>query len=330
MKKSRQQSKQIGLVLLGLILVGCNSAGIPQIKMNSEVETSAALDLTIELADTFGRPGSGPGQFLQPRGLAVAAEEGLRYLWIADKGNQRIQILDRGGHFVTQWGKFGIGKGEFHDPVALLYANSQVYVSDAINHRIQVFDKQGHFIRSWGRLGREPGNFHYPQGLAQDSYGYLYVADRDNDRIQRFDEQGRLDKVYGAFGSGAGFLSRPTAVLAAKGTGTFLVLEAGNHRLQRFSDGGDFLGFLGQDASKSKNLKAPQAMVETEQGILFVADTAQNRVVVLNRRGQWLRVITAPPMQAPSGLAWDESTQCLYVSDTGHHRILKYHILGHE
>jgi sugar lactone lactonase YvrE len=51
-----------------------------------------------------GSEGSGPLQFNDPHGIAIDADGRL---YIADRGNQRIQILDKDGNFLTRWTQFG-------------------------------------------------------------------------------------------------------------------------------------------------------------------------------------------------------------------------------
>src|SRR5438445_3031019 len=88
--------------------------------------------------------------------------------------------------FVSKWGSYGPGSGQFDRPVGIALDNSgNVYVTD-LNRHIQVFSSDGTFIRQWGSLGNGDGQFDNPGGIAIDSHGNVYVADRSNNRIQKF------------------------------------------------------------------------------------------------------------------------------------------------
>lgn len=94
----------------------------------------------------FGSNGSGDGQFSFPQnpsdstptaGLAVDAN----YIYVADKGNNRIQIFNNSAPFdyVTQFGSPGSGDGQFNAPVDIVVDASHIYVLEDGNNRIQKF-----------------------------------------------------------------------------------------------------------------------------------------------------------------------------------------------
>ena len=61
----------------------------------------------------WGAPGTGNGQFNEPAGVAVDASGSV---YVADKGNNRIQKFDSNGNFITQWGSAGTDNGQFSYP----------------------------------------------------------------------------------------------------------------------------------------------------------------------------------------------------------------------
>ena len=95
-----------------------------------------------------------------------------------------------GGYsFITKWGSFGTGDGEFERPDGIAVDSSgNVFVADTENHRIQKFDSNGNFITKWGSSGTGDGEFDWPDGVAVDSSGDVFVADSGNNRIQKFGE----------------------------------------------------------------------------------------------------------------------------------------------
>jgi DNA-binding beta-propeller fold protein YncE len=65
------------------------------------------------------------------------------YLFIVDKGNNRIQKWTKNGEVISIYGKFGADAGEFINPfdICINDTDELVYVSDMDNHRIQVLKK---------------------------------------------------------------------------------------------------------------------------------------------------------------------------------------------
>ena len=57
-------------------------------------------------------------------------------------------------NFVTTWGSYGTGTGQFEDPVGVAVDTSKnVDVADNGNARIQAFSSSGTFITTWGSYG---------------------------------------------------------------------------------------------------------------------------------------------------------------------------------
>ena len=68
---------------------------------------------------TWGRKGSGPGEFDTPHNLAM---DSAGRLFVADRGNSRIQIFDQDGHVLSEWKQFGRPSGIYIDRNDVLYA----------------------------------------------------------------------------------------------------------------------------------------------------------------------------------------------------------------
>ena len=65
-------------------------------------------------------------------------------IFIVDSAsNSRVQVFDRDGNLLTQFGKWGIRNGEFKKPEHVAFNEKDekdtIYVVDRGNHRIQVF-----------------------------------------------------------------------------------------------------------------------------------------------------------------------------------------------
>jgi sugar lactone lactonase YvrE len=67
---------------------------------------------------TWGRKGTGRGEFDTPHALAIDAQGRL---FVGDRGNNRIQIFDQDGNYLDEWRQFGRPSGVFIDKNDMLY-----------------------------------------------------------------------------------------------------------------------------------------------------------------------------------------------------------------
>jgi tripartite motif-containing protein 71 len=135
---------------------------------------------------TWSEFGTEETSLSSPEGIAVDSSSGNVY--VADTGNNRIQIFSSNSTFITEWGRYGTVNGSLSSPrgIALDQAG-YVYVADTGNNRIQIFSSNGTFISVLGRDGGANGTLRSPEGIAVDSSsGNVYVADTDNNRISVF------------------------------------------------------------------------------------------------------------------------------------------------
>jgi len=67
---------------------------------------------------TWGKPGSAPGEFNVPHGIAFDSKGRL---FVADRANNRIQIFDQEGTFLEEWKQFSRVSGIYIDNNDVLY-----------------------------------------------------------------------------------------------------------------------------------------------------------------------------------------------------------------
>lgn len=80
---------------------------------------------------SFGRKGSGPGEFDQPHALAM---DSRGRLFVGDRSNNRIQIFDQDGKFLEEWPQFSRPSGLFIDRQDMLYVADSESESVSRNH----------------------------------------------------------------------------------------------------------------------------------------------------------------------------------------------------
>ncbi len=138
------------------------------------------FDAAGNLLTTWGRPGAtdqpgfGPDtQFFGPRDIAFDREGRLL---VTDTGNKRVQVFDRDGNFITQFGGAGAGDGQLDEPVGIAVdANGNIYVADTWNRRIQVFDPNYRFLRSWSVAAWDESQMDANELRAIDHKPYLAI-----------------------------------------------------------------------------------------------------------------------------------------------------------
>jgi len=133
------------------------------------------------------------GEFSWPNGICVDQEGNIL---VSDSGNQRIQVFDRSGAFLRQFGGKDPQQGALQRPSAVaLLSSGHVAVSDFDTARVAIYDPRGSFERFLG----EEGSLQNPQYLCEDGEGHVIVADsgRKNPCLVVFSQQGEVLKRFG-------------------------------------------------------------------------------------------------------------------------------------
>ena len=84
----------------------------------------------------FGKRGNRDGEFVAPACLSVSKSG---HLIVCDTENDRVQVFEMSGRFITKFGNRG--KGEFDGPIsAAVLSDGKIVVSDLYNHRIHIIE----------------------------------------------------------------------------------------------------------------------------------------------------------------------------------------------
>jgi len=158
-----------------------------------------------EWLQSWGSLGPGPGQFDTPHGVAVAPNGDV---YVADRGNRRVQIFDQSGKFLRQFtidapvpadAKAAIGAAPRPDqlstgslapgaPDALCMTpgpNPVIFTIDLFPGRIYKVSLDGKVLGVYGKSGKNLGEFGWGHAIACPSENEIWVGELLNWRVQK-------------------------------------------------------------------------------------------------------------------------------------------------
>jgi sugar lactone lactonase YvrE len=125
-----------------------------------------------------------PGDFAKPVGVAVDSEGNL---FVADTLNNRIEMFDADGQFISTFGKNGDGPGYFARPKGIaIDADNHIWVTDGMQDRVQVFNQEGQLLTYMGGHGNLPGQFAALCGITIDKQNRVFTSEQYPGRVQQF------------------------------------------------------------------------------------------------------------------------------------------------
>jgi hypothetical protein len=140
-----------------------------------------------------------PGQFNTPHNIGVDRQNNV---YVADRGNRRIQVFDRDGTFKRflllnapydkkrhpVLGNLNPNPPDETQPWTICItqgATQYLYTSDQEPGRIYKMTLDGKIVGMLGESGRDLGQFNWIHSIACPSEDLLYVADMNNWRVQK-------------------------------------------------------------------------------------------------------------------------------------------------
>ena len=165
----------------------------------SDIATSSLFKFSKEgkLMKVVGREGTQPGEFSELSFIKVINGK----LYVCDRGNHRIQILNTELEYVNSFGCRGDGDGQFNYPIDIAQDRAgNLYVTDTNNNRVQVFDCKGQFLSAFSTLKLKL------DGICVGSDQLVYVCDRGNECVSVFKTNGVFVTSFGQFINPAGIV----------------------------------------------------------------------------------------------------------------------------
>ena len=192
-----------------------------------------------------------------------------------------IQVQSMGGFTGTgqDCGRFGAW-----DVTAM--GNERIAVTDADNGRVLLFDRSGKFLKAFGKKGDGPLELKEPSGITADD-SHVYFVDAWKSVLIGLDANAKqvmsIPLTQGFYG--------PRGV--AWDGKAFYIADTGTHRVVKLLPSGDTAavwGGKGQGDGKDQ-LNNPRSLKVDSKGNVYVADSENSRVQVIDPQGKFIRAI---------------------------------------
>lgn len=266
--------------------------------------------LGVSYIKAIGRTGQGAGEFLNPMGIVLDA---YQQLYVADTGNNRVQVIDTDGHFIAEFGSFGWREGEFDYPNDIALSLDTLYVADTGNHRVQYCNLVNRIFYPITTT-TEDYQFDAPEGIGIGRNGEVFVVDTLNHRWIQFSKNLTPINAMGSFGSQREQFWNPTD-LAVNPHGTVYVVDTGNHRIVSYDFSGNPTHTWGEKGSELGQFREPKRLAIDEWNYLYVTDSGNRRVQIFTQDRRAVIEFTAKTLLTPCGIAVSRKGQ-VFVSDT--------------
>ena len=137
----------------------------------------------------WGKKGTGPGEMDTPHSIAM---DSRGRLFVADRGNSRIQIFDQDGRLIDEWKQFGRPSGVFIDKKDNIYvadSQSNATINPGFKRGLRVGSaKDGKVTALIPFIEPDPdkNNNAGMEGVAADMMGNIYVGETTTMMLKKY------------------------------------------------------------------------------------------------------------------------------------------------
>jgi sugar lactone lactonase YvrE len=223
------------------------------------------------------------------------------YIYVADSGNNRVQIFSRStrAYVATVGTGSGIGDYQFHTPTDVAVdAAGNLYVADVYNNRVQQYNSGWVYQRTYGTTGvpylTDGYHYNYPTGVAVAGDGSIYVVESRGKRLVKLNAAGVPQWTVGEpgiSGTDNSHFRYPQGV-ALDGAGHVYVADTSNDRIQIFNSDGTYYATLGTGSGSGPyQFDSPYGVAVGQNGNIYVADRYNHRIQIYNADGAYIGTI---------------------------------------
>ncbi len=164
-------------------------------------------------------------------------------LYVVDRANCRLYVLDRDRKLKLRLGGEGSRRGEFRrlQDVAV-DRQGRIYALDSVGVPVQVFDRKGKYLYRFGFHGEGSQDIGNPSAIALDRNEQVWIADRGRHSLVVFDRAGEFLRRFGVYGVGEGMIFDPVDI-EIDAFGRVYIVEGEARRMQVFTVGHPYESF---------------------------------------------------------------------------------------
>ena len=226
-----------------------------------------------------------------------------------------------------------------------IFADSKGHVWTSSRGRISEWDQQGKMLQSWDARGPD-GKWNTIHGLFVDHNGFVWTNARESNLTVKFTRTGQVALVIGQFDKTGGsndptLMGRPSEIWVDPADNEVFVADGyGNRRIIVFDGAtGKYLRHWGAygkrpedppqgaqsaqgaqgaqganeqvPAAPPPQFRVPHGIIGSRDGLIYLADRANNRIQVFRQNGQFVREkILRPRCGAQEKATWAPKRPC--------------------
>jgi len=294
--KLQRKEAPICLFIVLLILLVCHPSAAEEVSFVMELKGDMEEPVDVAIADTgdiyvldrdatkifvfnsqgekkydFGQAGSGLGQLNKPNSIALSKQGDLL---IADTGNHRVGVFDISGQFLYELGSYGYGNGQFINPVSVAVDPfGFIYVADDQRRTVTKFSPKGVFL-SLERFSDKPTKITF------DIQRNMYVLMRQDGKIVKHSlMDDSLREIV--FDQNQHNYLFETSSFAVDRRGDIYLFEIGEHTIKKIGQDEELLFSFGSQGPGRGQFEIPRGITADTGERIYVADTENKRVQVL-------------------------------------------------
>jgi DNA-binding beta-propeller fold protein YncE len=225
-----------------------------------------------------------------------------------------------------------------------IFADAKGHVWTSSRGRISEWDQQGKQVQSWDARGPD-GKWNTIHGLFVDHNGFVWTNARESNLTVKFTRTGQVALVIGKFDQTGGsndttLMGRPSEIWVDPADNEVFVADGyGNRRIIVFDGAtGKYLRHWGAYGKKPEDpppgtqgeqgaqgaqgaeqvpaapptqFRVPHGIIGSRDGLIYLADRANNRIQVFRQNGEFVREkILRPRCGAQEKATWAPKRRC--------------------